>query len=223
MISTATAPIAVKTNVGRYVPVHKRRSSIGSENGNWRARDSGSDSSSSSVSSSPPSSPMKTAFPAAFTFHGHHGSSGTVSPQPVAPALPIYSINELLLLQKSPFARMSQETRDAIKENLPEIVLSRKQRHTLKGKMHGRIPHGGPGYARPPQVPQVQQRHDAPAIERVPMVHAVSPSPVPTPTTPPTAAKRQPNRVRMARRGTKSFVDELSVWRMVQRSPVVAQ
>ncbi|KAK1235295.1 hypothetical protein PQX77_001484 [Marasmius sp. AFHP31] len=217
MISTATASLTVKPSVGRYVPVHRRGSSAG--NDNWRARDSSS-SNSSNASSSPPSSPMKTSFPLAFASHGHTG--GVASPQPAAPALPIYSINDLLLLQKSPFARMTQETRDEIKERLPEIVLSRKQRHTLKGKMHGRIPNGGQGYARPPQLPQQRHVHDvaqAPAIERVPVVHVAPPVSPPVPS-PPTL-RRQTSRMRMARRGTKSFVDDLG-WRMVQRSPVVA-
>ncbi|KAF5389594.1 hypothetical protein D9757_004182 [Collybiopsis confluens] len=46
--------------------------------------------------------------------------------------LPIYSIQDLLKLSKSPLAVISAEHRDHIKETVPEISISRRQRKAIE-------------------------------------------------------------------------------------------
>ncbi|KAF9261692.1 hypothetical protein L218DRAFT_481825 [Marasmius fiardii PR-910] len=229
--------LAVRTNLGRYTPFSKRGSgfdSPGAGNGNWRARGDSSSNASSSPPSSP-SSPTHAALPATFTSgHGSHRSAGKYSSicfirttgakyhdlvsNHKLPTLPVYTINDMLLLQKSPLARMSPETREAIKENVPEIVLSRKQRHNMK--------RNGQGHR--PNATQNRHHNSQPTAPEQPLpmiIPAVS-----SPSTTVLPLRRDQSRLRMKRRGSKSIVDEIS-WRRAQRSrtnailgaPIVAQ
>ncbi|KAG7094970.1 hypothetical protein E1B28_005770 [Marasmius oreades] len=210
MPSTAqNVTLSVKTNLGRYSPFSKRGSgfgNLGAENGNWRRSrgDSSSDASSSPPSS--PSSPTKVALPCTSS-NGPHRSTASAHKHS---ALAVYTINDLLLLQQSPLARMSPETRGAMKENVPEIVLSRKQRHNLKR---------GNGQGHRAVAAQQQQQHvpntQPPALEQslLAMIPSVSPRTLIVPTAP---LQRQQSRLRMKRRASKTIVDELS-WRRVQR------
>ncbi|KIK68622.1 hypothetical protein GYMLUDRAFT_36092 [Collybiopsis luxurians FD-317 M1] len=85
-----------------YVPVHKRADS--------RSR-SRSGSSSRSPRSTTPTS--------------EHGSSSESQ-------LPIYSIHDLLVLSKSPLSTLPSEQRDHLKDTVPEITLSRRQRKAIE-------------------------------------------------------------------------------------------
>ncbi|KAJ3928777.1 MAG: hypothetical protein NXY57DRAFT_487858 [Lentinula lateritia] len=90
-----------------YVPVHKRTTSRGGAS----SRDS-----LSSRSTTPTSSE-------------HDSSIGTLS-------IPIYSIQDLLLLSGSLLATLSPEQHDHLKDHAPEILPSRRQRKTIEHQRH---------------------------------------------------------------------------------------
>jgi hypothetical protein len=105
--STASSP----SLSGLYVPVHKRNGST------------------SSPSSSRCSSPALSESPARIR-------APTPTPQ-LQQAHPfIYSFDALLHLAKSPLARLTPETRESLRENVPEIMTNRKQRKAAEYKNH---------------------------------------------------------------------------------------
>ncbi|KAJ3858010.1 hypothetical protein EV368DRAFT_77250 [Lentinula lateritia] len=89
-----------------YVPVHKRTASRGGSS----SRDS-----LSSRSTTPTSE--------------HESSIETLS-------IPIYSIQDLLLLSDSLLATLSPEQHDHLKDHAPEILPSRRQRKTIEHQRH---------------------------------------------------------------------------------------
>jgi hypothetical protein len=48
----------------------------------------------------------------------------------------VYSRDALLNLAKSPLARLSPETRDSLRNNVPEIMTNRKQRKAIEYRNH---------------------------------------------------------------------------------------
>ncbi|KZP03143.1 hypothetical protein FIBSPDRAFT_905241 [Athelia psychrophila] len=79
------------------------------------------------------------------TISGSPGSSGSSVPSALpSPAsslssfasadVPIYSVEDLLLMSHSPLARLADEGRSHMREVAPEIYLSRKQRSPMEGR-----------------------------------------------------------------------------------------
>lgn len=100
---------------GLYIPVHRRKLS----------------SCSSSVSSAP-SSPT----PSSISFTASDGQSSAnlsaAASVTNTPAVPVYSVDDLILMSHSPLARMAEEDRLHMRESAPEIFLSNKQKRRME-------------------------------------------------------------------------------------------
>jgi len=157
---------------GLYVPVHKRSSS---------RSDASSTGSVSPRSASPTS---------------QHESSIE------SPRLPIYSIQDILLLSKSPLVVFSPDHREHLKDTIPEIVLSRKQRKAIEHKQHAKA------HASADEMRSTEG-------DRKPL------SPSPMWNSQPAAQRRTTGRLPERRRNTKKVVDELS-WRVPRTRSISA-
>lgn len=166
-----------------YVPVHKRSASRG---------DASSMDSASSRSVTPTSE--------------HELSTGMFSPlttrielgadHPLeSHRLPVYSIQDMLMLSKSPLVTFSSDHHDHLKDTIPEIVLSRKQRKAIEHRLHSK-PHVSAG-----------ERPSKETHARKPLSPMLNSQPVVQITT-----VRQ-GRFSEKRRNSKKIVDELS-WRV---------
>ncbi|KAF8623823.1 hypothetical protein AX15_006154 [Amanita polypyramis BW_CC] len=118
----ASSPASSVSSSGLYIPVHKRRSSSLTRTDDAMSTSSGSWSSPSSRPSSRAESHNEFDFAElSETRHAH------VDTYPG-----VYSRDRLLALAKSPLAVMPKEAKDALRERLPEIVMSRKHRKAME-------------------------------------------------------------------------------------------
>jgi hypothetical protein len=140
---------------GLYVPVHKRMSGSSSASSSW----------SSGGRSPSPAYSARNSYPRAGHSEesiGKHQSPEVVRNRQLMPsrtaARPfVYSPADLILLSRSPLAKLSPEGRASLKDTVPEILSNRRQRKAaayLSGSDDGQnAPNGGGGPGSGPQKP----------------------------------------------------------------------
>lgn len=169
-----------------YVPVHKRSAS----RGNASSTSSTDSASSRSVT---PTSEHESSI--GMLFSSIDKTELGADHVPESHRLPVYSIQDMLMLSKSPLVTFSPDHRDYLRDTIPEIVLSRKQRKAIEHRQHSK-PHASAGET--PSKETLARKPLSPMSNSQPAVQIT--------------AVRQ-GRFSEKRRNSKKIVDELS-WRV---------